>query len=68
MKHPDTAELARRAFDATGLKTHGEFVAMMQGAIPLRTFRRWLAGDNPLDPLAQLVLREITAGWRPRAR
>lgn len=65
MKHPQTAQLAREAFEATGLRTHGEFVTMMQGAIPMRTFRRWLAGENPLDPLARLVLRELIGGWRP---
>lgn len=67
MKHPETAALARQAFDATQCKTHGDFVALMKGAVPLRTLRRWLAGDNPLDPLAQLVLRELIAGWRPSA-
>lgn len=67
MKHPETAKLARAAFEATGLKTHGEFVDMMQGAIGLRTFRRWLAGEGPADPLAQMVLRELVAGWRPSA-
>lgn len=66
MKHPDTAKLAKAAFDATGCKTHGEFIAMMQGAIGVRTFRAWLAGERPAEALAQLVLRELVAGWRPR--
>lgn len=65
MKHPDTAALAKAAFDATGCKTHGDFVNLMGGAIGLRTLRRWLAGEGPADPLAQLVLRELVAGWRP---
>lgn len=68
MKHPATADLARRAFSATGCKTHPEFVALMQGAVGLRTLRRWLAGEGPADALAQLVLRELIAGWRPRAK
>ncbi len=66
MKHPDTAALARQAFDAAGVNTHGEFIALFGGAIALRTFRRWLAGEGPADPLAQLVLREFIAGWRPK--
>jgi hypothetical protein len=65
MKHPETADLAQKAYDASGAKTHGEFVQLMQGAIPLRTFRRWLAGESPLDGLAQLVLREVAGGWKP---
>jgi hypothetical protein len=65
MKHPDTARLAQEAFEATGVKTHAEFCALTGNAIALRTFRRWLAGEGPADPLAQLVLREIKGGWRP---
>lgn len=65
MKHPDTAALARDTFEATGCKTHAEFCALTGNAIPLRTFRRWLAGDGPADALARLVLRNLAAGWRP---
>lgn len=67
MKHPETADLARRAYEASGAKTHGDFVDIMQGAIPLRTLRRWLAGESPLDGLASLVLREVAGGWKPSA-
>lgn len=65
-KHPETAQLTRETFDATGVKTHADFCALTGGAISLRTFRYWLAGDRPADALAQLVLREIGRGWRPR--
>lgn len=65
MKHPDTAALARSAFDASGAKSHPEFIGLFGGAIGLRTFRGWLAGEQPAAPLAQLVLREFVAGWRP---
>lgn len=65
MKHPQTAQLARETLEATGCRTHAEFCALTGNAIPLRTFRYWLAGDRPADPLAQLVLRSLKAGWRP---
>lgn len=64
-KHPATADLARRAFEAAGVKTHDEFVAMFGDAMSLRSFRGWLAGENPAAPMAQLMLREFVAGWRP---
>jgi hypothetical protein len=35
-------------------------------AVGLRTFRGWLKGEQPAAPLAQLMLREFIAGWRPR--
>lgn len=66
MKHPDTAALARQAFEASGCKSHPEFIALFGGAIGLRTFRGWLNGEQPAMPLAQLVLREFVAGWRPK--
>ncbi|MFL6864095.1 MAG: hypothetical protein ACJ8DZ_13960 [Allosphingosinicella sp.] len=65
MKHPATAALAQQALTATGVKTHAEFCALTGNAIPLRTLRRWLAGEGPADALARLVLREIRDGWRP---
>lgn len=61
---PATADLAKSAFDASGCKTHPEFVALFGGAVGLRTFRGWLAGQ-PAQPLAALMLREFVAGWRP---
>ena len=66
MKHPETAALVKRAYEAAGVSTHNEFIALFGGAIAIRTFRRWLAGEGPADPLAQLVLREFIAGWRPK--
>lgn len=67
--HPETKRLAEAAYSATGAKTHAEFVStIMQGAIGLRTFRYWLTGERPAEPLAQLVLREVAAGWRPAAK
>jgi hypothetical protein len=64
-KHPDTAELAKAAYAESGCKSHPQFVAMFNGAISLRTFRAWLAGETPAAPLARLMLREFVAGWRP---
>ena len=68
MKNPESAELAGAAFAATGCKTREEFAAIFQNAIPLRTLDRWRAGDGPIGPLAQLVLREVADGWRPKVR
>lgn len=65
VRHPETAGLASRAYKASGAKTHPEFVAILGGAVGLRTFRGWLAGEQPAAPIAQLVLREIATGWRP---
>lgn len=63
--YPETVDLAKRAYEASGCATHPQFVALFGGAISLRSFRGWLAGENPAAPLAQLVLREFIAGWRP---
>lgn len=68
LKHPQTAVAAREAFDATGAKTHPEFVALTLGAISLRTFRYWLAGERPADTMAQQYLGLIKDGWRPGQR
>jgi hypothetical protein len=65
VKHPDTAALANKAFSASGAKSHPEFVAIFGDAIGLRTLRAWLAGEQPAAPMAQLMLREFVAGWRP---
>lgn len=65
MKHPETAQLAREALEATGCKTHADFCALTGNAIGLRTFRYWLAGERPADGIASLVLRELKSGWRP---
>ena len=65
MKHPDTAALARDAYAASQARTYVDFLAMLHGTIPMRTFKRWLAGENPMDGLTQLVLREFIGGWRP---
>ena len=65
VKHPLTADLARAAYKASGCKTHPEFIAQFGGAISLRSFRAWLAGEVPAAPLAKLMLREFVAGWRP---
>jgi hypothetical protein len=65
-KHPETAALTKRCYEATGCKTHADFIALTGGAISLRTFRYWLAGERPADALASLVLRELETGWRPR--
>ena len=64
-KYPDTADLAHRAYEASGCKTHPEFVRQFGSAVSLRSFRAWLAGEVPAAPIAQLMLREFIAGWRP---
>ncbi|MBS67281.1 MAG: hypothetical protein Tp170SUR191951_80 [Prokaryotic dsDNA virus sp.] len=64
-KHPETADLARRALEASGCKTRKEFIAMFGDAIKMRTLDGWLAGNCPLPPLTSLMLREFVAGWRP---
>lgn len=65
-KHIATADLAKRAYEASGCKTHPEFIGLFAGAISLRSFRAWLAGEVPAAPIAQLLLREFADGWRPR--
>lgn len=64
-KHPATADLAKRAYEASACKTHEDFVKLFGDAISLRSFRGWLAGETPAAPVAQLLLREFVAGWRP---
>ena len=63
--HPETERLAQEAYRASGCATHPEFVALFGDAVGLRTFRGWLKGEQPATPLAQLMLREFIAGWRP---
>ena len=64
-KHPETADLARRAFEASGCKTRQEFIDLFGTAIKMRTFDGWLSGKCPLPPLTALMLREFINGWRP---
>lgn len=64
-KNPETAKLANNAFVESGCQTHAEFVALFGDAVPLRTFRGWLAGEQALPRIAALMLREFIAGWRP---
>lgn len=64
-KHAETERLAQAAYAASGCKTHPEFVALFGDAVGLRTLRGWLKGEQPAAPLAQLMLREFIAGWRP---
>ncbi len=63
--HPETQRLAQAAYSTSGCKSHGEFTAQFGDAVGLRTFRGWLKGEQPATPLAQLMLREFIAGWRP---
>lgn len=65
IKHPETAQLATDAFRVSGCRYHPEFIAIFKGTIGLRTFRAWLKGEQPAAPIAQLMLREFIAGWRP---
>lgn len=64
-KHPETARLATEAYTASGCTTHQQFCDLFGDAVGLRTFRGWLKGEQPAAPLAQLMLREFIAGWRP---
>ena len=57
-------QLALDAYTLSGCKSHPEFVAMFGDAVGLRTFRGWLEGQRAA-PIAQLMLREFIAGWRP---
>lgn len=66
MKYPETSQLARDAYAASGCKTHAEFLAMFGGAIAQRSFYDWLSGKQRCAPLAAFVLRQIKAGWRPK--
>jgi len=61
----ETKQLANQAFASSGCRTHAEFVAQFGRALPVDTFRKWLAGSVPAQPLALLVLREYVGGWRP---
>lgn len=61
---PASKQLALDAYAASGCKTHPEFVALFGDAVGLRTFRGWLEGQRAA-PIAQLMLREFIAGWRP---
>lgn len=61
---PVTQKLARDAYDASGCKSHREFIALFGDAVGMRSFRGWLEG-LPAAPLARLMLREFIAGWRP---
>lgn len=65
MKHPETAALAKAAFESSGCKTQTAFAALFGDALGLRTFRAWIVGEVPAAPMAQLMLREFVAGWRP---
>lgn len=67
MKHPKAAALATAVYEASGCKTHPEFCALTRGAVSTRTFRRWLAGDGPMDVMAEQYLALIKTGWRPPA-
>lgn len=67
MKHPETAALAKAAYAASGEDSVAAFVRLFNGAIGARTFWGWMRGEQPAAPIAQLVLREFVAGWRPSA-
>lgn len=66
IEHPETAKLAKKAYEKSGCRTHQEFCDLFGGAIGLRTFRGWLKGQNPAAPIATLLLSEFVMGWRPR--
>lgn len=69
MKHPDTADLAKRAFDRAcqtdpTIKTREDFARRLN--VGDRTLYRWLKGDNPAMDVAAMVLREVADGWLPK--
>lgn len=66
MRYPETAALAKAAYEASGAESAPAFVAIFKGAIGLRTFWAWMRGEQPAKPMAELMLREFVAGWRPR--
>jgi hypothetical protein len=62
-----TRALATKAYEASGCTKPEDFVALFgKDVIGSRSFRYWLNGERPASPLAQLVLREFIAGWRPK--
>jgi hypothetical protein len=65
VRHPETQRLATEAYKASGCPTHQQFCDLFGDGVGLRTFRGWLKGEQPAAPLAQLMLREFIAGWRP---
>lgn len=59
---PET--LAKQAYRASGCRTIEEFRQML-GGVGRRSVCRWLAGEGPTGPLADMVFRNIIAGWKP---
>lgn len=63
--YPETSELANRAYEASGCRTHEEFAAFL-GGVGLRSVRRWLLGECPLGALPRMVLTNVAEGWKPQ--
>lgn len=62
--YPEVKVLSNRAYARSGCKTADEF-AIFLGGVGKRSVWRWLRGEGPLGPLAELVLAEVADGWRP---
>jgi hypothetical protein len=56
--------LAQQAYRASGCRTIEEFRQMLGGP-GRRSLCRWLANEGPTPPMAQMVFRNIIAGWKP---
>lgn len=59
-KFPDTARLAKAAYERSGCKNHGEFAGLLR--IGVRTFRTRLAGDIDANDIIGFALEEVVAG------
>lgn len=66
-KFPEVKALTERAYEASGSRTAAEFSNFL-GGVGVRTIWRWLRGEGPLGPLAELVLAEVADGWKPKRK
>lgn len=62
--YPEVRDLATKAYAASGCSSVDQF-AVFLGGVGSRTVWRWIRGEGPLGGMAELVLAEVAAGWRP---
>lgn len=65
MKYPETAALAKAAFERSGCNTHREFADLICAG--RRSFARWITGEGEARDISAMVLRNVAAGWMPEA-